>query len=75
MTKYSNGWLRQLECTLCHTRDIKSKSQRCLTICGPKKLGPVRAIKRSEGVVPEVNLRNPLYAGKIICKKEVHSGF
>ena len=33
------------------------------------------AVKRSAGVAPEVNLRNPLCAVKIACKWGIHPGF
>ena len=32
-------------------------------------------IKKSAGVDPEVNLRNPLHAGDEACKQEIHPGF
>ena len=33
------------------------------------------AVKRSAGVAPEVNLRNPLHAGDEACKEEMYPGF
>ena len=33
------------------------------------------AVKKSAGVAPEVNLRNPLHAGDEACKQEMHPGF
>ena len=39
-----------------------------------KRLG-CNVIKRSPGVAPEVNLRNPLHAGDEAGKQEIHPGF
>ena len=33
------------------------------------------AVKRSAGVAPEVNLRNPLHAGEEARKPAIHPGF
>ena len=33
------------------------------------------AIKRSAGVAPEINLRNPLHVGYKACKQGIHPGF
>ena len=39
------------------------------------RLSEMLAVKRSVGVTPEVNLRNPLHAGEETCKRGIHSGF
>ena len=40
-----------------------------------KGLAAMLATKRSAGHVPEVDLRNPLYAGNEACKQGIHSVF
>ena len=44
-------------------------------VCGWNGLAAVLATKRSVGVTPEVNLRNPLYTGDGACKWGIHPGF
>ena len=45
-------------------------------VCGLKMvLWHVLATKRSAGVTPEVNLRNPLHSCNKACKLGIHCGF
>ena len=46
----------------------------CLYVCG-KDSAAMLATNRSAGVASEVNLRNPLRAGKKACKQGIHPGF
>ena len=49
-------WLRQLERTLCSTLDQDGSAA-------------MHSVKRSVGVTPEVNLRNPLHEGSALALK------
>ena len=40
-----------------------------------KGLAAILIFVQSAGVVPEVNLRNPLCAGEEVCKRWIHPGF
>ena len=69
------AWLGRLERTLCCALDPRFKAYKCLYIhvCGLKKAW--LPVNRSAVVVPEVNLKNPLYTGAEACKWGIHPGF
>ena len=44
-------------------------------VVGSNTTWPPLPTKKSAGVAPEVNLRNPLHAGDKACKRVIHPGF
>ena len=44
-------------------------------VCGSNDWAEILAGKRSAGVTPKVNLRNPLYMGNEVHKQRIHPGF
>ena len=58
----------QLSVKHCHTQYDGYNSHQCVKVSGSSGLSAMLIVKKAAGVVPEMNLRNPLHAGEEASK-------